>query len=62
MALVRAAAVEPGPSGVRVNAVAPGVAWTPRVAALPGTGGRRRTTENAPLGRGRRSWWAVGSA
>lgn len=51
MALVRSAAVEPGPSGVRVNAVAPGVVWTPRDAALLGTEGRRRNAENAPLGR-----------
>ncbi|MFB6824177.1 SDR family oxidoreductase [Streptomyces virginiae] len=50
-ALVRSAAVEPGPSGVRVNAVAPGVVRTPRVAALPGTEGRRLTAENAPPGR-----------
>ncbi|MFJ2595723.1 SDR family NAD(P)-dependent oxidoreductase [Streptomyces erythrochromogenes] len=51
MALVRSAAVEPGPRGVRVNAVAPGVVWTPRVAALLGAEGRRRNAENAPLGR-----------
>ncbi|MFJ4864820.1 MULTISPECIES: SDR family NAD(P)-dependent oxidoreductase [unclassified Streptomyces] len=51
MALVRSAAVELGPRGVRVNAVAPGVVWTPRVAALLGTEGRRRNAENAPLGR-----------
>ncbi|GAA2640555.1 SDR family NAD(P)-dependent oxidoreductase [Streptomyces spororaveus] len=51
MALMRSAAVELGPSGVRVNAVAPGVVWTPRVAALLGDEGRRRNAENAPLGR-----------
>ncbi|MEU9303678.1 SDR family oxidoreductase [Streptomyces sp. NPDC048269] len=51
MALVRSAAVELGPRGVRVNAVAPGVVWTPRVAALLGAEGRRRNAENAPLGR-----------
>ncbi|WP_434587992.1 SDR family oxidoreductase [Streptomyces sp. A5-4] len=32
--LVRSAAVEPGPHGVRVNAVAPGVVRTPRSAAI----------------------------
>ena len=34
MSLVRSAAVELGPAGIRVNAVAPGVVATPRVAAL----------------------------
>lgn len=51
MSLVRSAAVELGPRGVRVNAVAPGVVATPRVRALLGTEGRRRNAENAPLGR-----------
>ncbi|MFD9355355.1 SDR family NAD(P)-dependent oxidoreductase [Streptomyces sp. NPDC060031] len=51
MSLVRSAAVELGPRGVRVNAVAPGVVWTPRVAALLGDEGRRRNARNAPLGR-----------
>ncbi|MET9466364.1 SDR family oxidoreductase [Streptomyces sp. NPDC006544] len=51
MSLVRSAAVELGPRGVRVNAVAPGVVWTPRVAALLGGEGRRRNAANAPLGR-----------
>ncbi|MEV8534100.1 SDR family oxidoreductase [Streptomyces sp. NPDC051211] len=56
VSLVRSAAVELGPSGVRVNAVAPGVVWTPRVAALLGTEGRRRNAENAPLGRVAETW------
>lgn len=51
ISLVRSAAVELGPRGVRVNAVAPGVVWTPRVAALLGPEGRRLNAENAPLGR-----------
>ncbi|MGE7389472.1 LLM class flavin-dependent oxidoreductase [Streptomyces sp. NPDC004126] len=51
VSLVRSAAVEMGPRGVRVNAVAPGVVWTPRVAALLGPGGRERNAANAPLGR-----------
>ncbi|MFF4348518.1 SDR family NAD(P)-dependent oxidoreductase [Streptomyces sp. NPDC001530] len=51
VSLVRSAAVEFGPRGVRVNAVAPGAVWTPRVAALLGEEGRRRNAENAPLGR-----------
>src|SRR2546426_10868531 len=51
MALVRSGAVELGPAGVRVNAVAPGVVWTPRVSAYLGEEGRARNVENTPLGR-----------
>jgi NAD(P)-dependent dehydrogenase (short-subunit alcohol dehydrogenase family) len=51
MALVKSAAVELGPSGIRVNAVAPGVVWTPRVSAYLGDDGRARNSENAPLRR-----------
>jgi NAD(P)-dependent dehydrogenase (short-subunit alcohol dehydrogenase family) len=51
IALVRSAAVELGPSGIRVNAVAPGVVWTPRVAAFLGEDGRRRNADNTPLRR-----------
>ncbi|WP_369239515.1 SDR family NAD(P)-dependent oxidoreductase [Streptomyces sp. R21] len=51
VSLVRSAAVELGPRGVRVNAVAPGAVWTPRVASLLGEEGRRVNAENTPLGR-----------
>lgn len=51
MALVRSAAVELGPSGIRVNAVAPGVVWTPRVSAYLGDAGHRANAANTPLGR-----------
>lgn len=51
MSLVRTAAVELGPSGVRVNAVAPGVVWTPRISEYLGDEGRERNNANTPLGR-----------
>ena len=51
MSLVRSGAVELGPLGIRVNAVAPGVVWTPRVSGFLGEEGRARNSANAPLGR-----------
>lgn len=51
VSLVRSTAVELGPGGVRVNAVAPGVVMTPRVGAMLGEEGRRRNADNAPLRR-----------
>ena len=39
------------PFGVRTNAVAPGVVWTPRVSAYLGDEGRRRNEANTPLGK-----------
>jgi NAD(P)-dependent dehydrogenase (short-subunit alcohol dehydrogenase family) len=51
MSLVRTGAVELGPLGIRVNAVAPGVVWTPRVSGYLGEEGRARNAANAPLGR-----------
>lgn len=51
MAMVRSGAVELGPLGIRVNAVAPGVVWTPRVSTYLGDEGRARNEANAPLGR-----------
>jgi NAD(P)-dependent dehydrogenase (short-subunit alcohol dehydrogenase family) len=51
IALVKSAAVEFGPDNIRVNAVAPGVVWTPRVSAYLGDEGRQRNAANAPLRR-----------
>jgi len=49
MSLVRTAAEELGPLGIRTNAVAPGVVWTPRVSAFLGDAGKARNAANAPL-------------
>jgi len=51
MSLVRTAATELGPQGVRVNAVAPGVVWTPRISAALGEAGLERNRANTPLRR-----------
>jgi NAD(P)-dependent dehydrogenase (short-subunit alcohol dehydrogenase family) len=51
MSLVRTAAVELGPSNIRVNAVAPGVVWTPRISAFLGEEGEARNRANTPLRR-----------
>ncbi len=51
VSLVKTGAVELGPSGIRVNAVAPGMVWTPRVSAYLGAEGRQKNADNAPLRR-----------
>jgi NAD(P)-dependent dehydrogenase (short-subunit alcohol dehydrogenase family) len=51
MSLVRTGAVELGPHGIRVNAVAPGVVWTPRVSGYLGEEGRVQNEANTPLRR-----------
>jgi len=49
--LVRSAAVELGPLGIRVNAVAPGLVWTPRVSGYLGDKGKSLNAANSPLDR-----------
>jgi NAD(P)-dependent dehydrogenase (short-subunit alcohol dehydrogenase family) len=49
--LVRSAAVELGPLGIRVNAVAPGLVWTPRVSGYLGDKGKVLNSANSPLER-----------
>lgn len=51
MSWVRSLAVELGPKGIRANAVAPGVVWTPRVSGYLGDEGRELQSRNAPIGR-----------
>ena len=51
MSLVKSAAVELGPQGIRVNAVAPGVVWTPRISQFLGEDGRKTNAANTPLRR-----------
>jgi NAD(P)-dependent dehydrogenase (short-subunit alcohol dehydrogenase family) len=51
MSWVRSLAVELGPSGVRTNAVAPGMVWTPRISNLVPEELKHRNEENTPLRR-----------
>ena len=51
MNLVRTLAVELGPKGIRVNNVAPGLAWTPRVSGWLGDEGRALNEANTPIRR-----------
>ena len=51
MSWVRSLAVELGPSGVRANAVAPGMVWTPRISTLVPEELKHRNEENTPLRR-----------
>jgi NAD(P)-dependent dehydrogenase (short-subunit alcohol dehydrogenase family) len=50
MSMVRTAAVELGPLGIRVNAVAPGMVATPRISAALGESGISEQGANSPLG------------
>lgn len=49
ISLTRTAAVELGPSGVRVNAVAPGVIWTERIGGAIGEQHREQFQGGTPL-------------
>jgi NAD(P)-dependent dehydrogenase (short-subunit alcohol dehydrogenase family) len=51
MSLVRTAAVELGPRKIRVNSVAPGITWTPRVAAAQNDETRVQLDALHPIGR-----------
>ena len=51
VSLVKTGAVELGAKGIRVNAVAPGMVWTPRVSSYLGPEGRQKNADNAPLKR-----------
>ena len=48
---IKTVADELGPAGVRVNGVAPGMVWTPRVSGLIGERGRALVDERTPLRR-----------
>ena len=51
ISLVKTAAVELGPTGIRINSVAPGVVGTPRMLDLLGPERTTRFEQNSPLGR-----------
>ena len=48
---IRSLADELGPRGIRVNGVAPGMVWTPRVSGLIGERGRQKVADLTPLRR-----------
>jgi NAD(P)-dependent dehydrogenase (short-subunit alcohol dehydrogenase family) len=61
LGFVRSVAVQLGPKGIRVNAIAPGFVWTPMVQDL-GEAARERRRQAAPLGTEGAGWdvgWAA---
>ena len=52
---VRTVAVQLGPRGIRINAIAPGTVWTPMVEAL-GSEARERRRKASPLGTEGTGW------
>jgi NAD(P)-dependent dehydrogenase (short-subunit alcohol dehydrogenase family) len=55
LGFVRSVAVQLGPKGIRVNAIAPGTVWTPMVASL-GPEARERRRQATPLGTEGTGW------
>jgi NAD(P)-dependent dehydrogenase (short-subunit alcohol dehydrogenase family) len=55
LGFVRAVAVQLGPRGIRVNAIAPGTVWTPMVESL-GPEARERRRQASPLGTEGTGW------
>jgi NAD(P)-dependent dehydrogenase (short-subunit alcohol dehydrogenase family) len=55
LGFVRAVAVQLGPKGIRVNAIAPGTVWTPMVESL-GPEARERRRKASPLGTEGTGW------
>jgi NAD(P)-dependent dehydrogenase (short-subunit alcohol dehydrogenase family) len=61
LGFVRSTAVQLGPHGIRVNAIAPGMVWTPMVESL-GPEARERRRRASPLGTEGTGWdvgWAA---
>ena len=57
---MKSIAVQLGPKGIRVNAIAPGTVWTPMVEDL-GPDARERRRRAAPLGTEGTGWDVAGA-
>jgi NAD(P)-dependent dehydrogenase (short-subunit alcohol dehydrogenase family) len=55
LGFVRTVAVQLGPKGIRINAIAPGMVWTPMVESL-GEAARERRRQATPLGSEGTAW------